>query len=296
MQAIAAWLVARPHNAVAVLVATLLLPFRTMTSGATLVLLLLHSGAQKATTYALIAALIVVSIGYFSGLDVTELVVTVAGIWVPIGLFAGLMRRTRSLTLTLQLSVVLALAAIVLVNVALGDPDAVGNAWLDQMIAYLNEVGNQGQATMFADNREQLAPLVTLFIVLGVWAVYVMVLMFGYALFRSLPEQSAKYGRFCDLNLGRVLALISAAILLLAMVIDVPLLQQLAVMSIAAFCVQGLALLHWMQAERGLPFFLVVAAYVLLMPLAALLGPLLAMAGYADVWIDLRGRLEKRGP
>ena len=293
MQAIAAWLVARPVNAIAVLAATLLLPFRTMTSGAALVLLILHSGAQKVAVYALAAAAFVVGLGYFTGLAVTELAATVAAIWLPIGLLAMLMRRTRSLTLTLQLSIVLAFVALVVINLGLEDPGAVGNDWLDQMIAYFNEVGNYGQANMLAESRAELAPLVTLFIVLGVWLVYVMVLLFGYALFRSLPDQTAVYGRFCDLSLGRVLALIAAVVLSLTLVSNAVLLQQLAIMCIAVFSVQGLALMHWLQVERGLPMFVMIIVYLLLMPLAAVLGPLLAMTGYADVWLDLRARIPR---
>ncbi|MBT8078296.1 MAG: hypothetical protein KJO31_06945 [Gammaproteobacteria bacterium] len=296
MQAIAAWLVARPLNSIAVLAATLLLPFRTMTSGATLVLLILHSGAQKVAIYALAAAGFVVGLGYITGLAVAELTATVAAIWLPIGLLAMLMRKTRSLTLTVQLSVVLAFAALLVINVGLEDPGVVGNNWLDQMIAYFNEVGNHGQANILADNRAELAPLVTLFIVLGVWLVYVMVLLFGYALFRSLPGQSAIYGRFCDLSLGRVLALTAAVVLSLTLVSNAVLLQQLAIMCIAVFSVQGLALMHWLQVERGLPMLVTIVVYLLLMPLAAILGPLLAMTGYADVWLDLRSRLAQRKP
>jgi len=270
------------------------LPFRTMTSGATLVLLILHSGIQKASLYAAIAATFVLGVGYVSGMPVTIFLATTAAIWVPIGLLALMLRTTRSLTLTLQLSVMVAMAAIVTFYVALDDPAAVGRRWLEQMIAYFNEAGNHGQAKMLADNREELAPLVTLFMVLGVWLVYVMVLMFGYALFRSLPGQSTAFGRFCDLNFGRVLALIAAAVLLLSMASDMMLLEQLAVMVVAAFSVQGLSLVHWLQVERGLPMLVVMVVYVLLMPLAAVFGPLLAMAGYADAWLDLRSKLARK--
>lgn len=296
MQPIASWLVARPQNAIAILAATLVLPFRTMTSGATLVLLILHSGVQRVAVYAAIAAAFVVGVGFLTGLPVAVFLATAAAIWIPIGLLAMLMKSTRSLTLTLQVSVMLAMAAIVTFYVVLDDPAAVGRDWLEQMIAFFNEVGNTGQANMLLENREALAPLVSIFIVLGVWLVYVMVLMFGYAMFRSLPGQSAIFGRFSDLNFGRVLAVIAAGILSATLVTQSMLVQQLAIMCVATFCLQGLAIVHWLQAERGLPLIVVALTYVMLMPLAAILGPILAMAGYADAWLDLRSRLQRQRP
>ena len=291
MQPIAKWLVARPQHAVAALAATLVLPFSTLTSGATLVLLILHSGVQQAAFYGAIAAAFTVGLGYVTGLPVGILLATVVGVWIPVGLLAQLMQRTRSLTLVLQLSVVVALCAIVAFNVVVDDPTAVGRRWLDQMITHLREIEQHGQADTFAEVRDVAAPMMLMGLVLVSWVTYVMVLMLGYALYRCLPAGGAPFGRFSDLNFGRVLAIIAVVTLGLGFLVQIPLIEQLSTMLIAAFCVQGLALLHWLQVERGLPLLLVMVAYLFVLPFAAIY----AMVGFADAWLNLRPKIQSMG-
>ena len=130
----------------------------------------------------------------------------------------------------------------------------------------------------------------TVFAVLMSWLLYVSVLMLGYALYQSLPDNGAHYGRFCDLNFGRVLALMVAGLVIAALATGVPWLQQIAAVSTAAFCLQGLAILHWLRAERRIPAVVVIAVYVLLPVLHVAMFAALTVAGYVDAWIGLRAR------
>jgi uncharacterized protein YybS (DUF2232 family) len=54
------------------------------------------------------------------------------------------------------------------------------------------------------------------------------------------------------------------------------------------FWLQGLAIIHWLHAERGMPVLLVILAYALLPFLNALLLMALAVVGYIDAWFEFR--------
>jgi uncharacterized protein YybS (DUF2232 family) len=115
-----------------------------------------------------------------------------------------------------------------------------------------------------------------------------MVVLLGYTVWRTLPEKGATYGRFCDLNLGRVLALTMAASSVLAVLTGWEWLQNLAFVAFMMFWLQGLAIIHWLHAERGMPVLVVILAYTLLPFLNALLLMALAVVGYIDAWFEFR--------
>ncbi|MCG8369952.1 MAG: hypothetical protein MJA32_05500, partial [Proteobacteria bacterium] len=141
-------------------------------------------------------------------------------------------------------------------------------------------------------NTELLnAGLMTVSATLAFWTLSVTALLFGYGLYRKLPGETADYGRFRNLSFGRVLAIALALISLAGFAIGLPLLESIALVLFVAFCVQGLALVHWMHAGGILPLAAVAAVYVLLPLLQILLITILAVVGYMDVWFDFRRRM-----
>ena len=123
-----------------------------------------------------------------------------------------------------------------------------------------------------------------------VWSFYVLVVLAGYALFQAVPGNARIYGRFCDLNLGRVLAAIMAAASVGAVLTGWTWLQNLGFVAFAVFWLQGLAILHWLRAEQRLPVFVLVMAYALLPFLNVVLVISFAVLGYMDAWFDFRAR------
>jgi len=57
---------------------------------------------------------------------------------------------------------------------------------------------------------------------------------------------------------------------------------------------QGLAVLHTAAAAQGLHIGWLVALYVALFATAFYAGIVIALVGWFDVWLDLRGRLQRR--
>ncbi len=290
MRPLAAWLVARPQNAVIGLAATLLLPFAQVISGTVMSLLVLRQGAPQSALHGVIAVAILLVISLLLGVPVSQVLANAAVIWVPVMLLAALLRSRRSLTLTLQVAALVALLVTLAFYLVLDDPAAYWSDVLVNVAAAFRDMGLQQHADTLLAQREVVAAQMTTLVVLATWSLYVTVLLLGYAIFRLLADKSAEFGRFCDLNFGKVLALTMAVTSVLAVLTGSVWLQNLAFVAFALFWFQGLAIIHWLHAERGLPLLVVILVYALIPLLNALLIMGLAVLGYIDAWFGFRRR------
>jgi hypothetical protein len=210
-----------------------------------------------------------------------------AGTWLPVLLVAVLMVNSRSLTLPMQVSVILAVMAMLGFYIVVADPVAFWQPYLTMMA----EIVRQNSLEL---NTELLnAEVMTVSATLALWMLYIAGLLLGYGLYKKLPAETADYGRFRNLNFGRVIAFTLALVSLLAFLVDVNWLSNLAFVMFVVFWIQGLAIVHWMHAEGLLPLAAVIAVYILLPLLQVLLITALAIFGYMDAWFDLRRRIKK---
>lgn len=283
MQGIAAWLVARPQNAVLALAVTLLLPAPQLTSGVILVLLVLAQGVRLAAIEAGVAAAALLAVSLLFGASAVSLLALMAATWLPVAVLAGLLMKTRSLTLTLQVSVIAAIVGVLGFYVVVADPAAFWEPYLAMM------------AEVFEQNNLQLntallsAEVMTVSVVLAMWMLYVVGLLLGYALYRRLPAETVDLGRFQDLNFGRVLASAMAVIVVVAFIAG---LQNTAYVLFVVFWLQGLAIVHWLHGTGRLPLAALIAVYALLPFLQVLLMMALAVLGYVDAWFGFRRRMK----
>ncbi len=287
MQAVAAWLVARPQNAVLGLAVTLLLPAPQLTSGVILVLMVLAQGTKLALVEASIAASVLLTVSLLFGVSIASIATLMAGTWVPVFLLALLLLGSRSLTLTMQVSVIIAALALVGFYVVVVDPVAFWQPYITTMV----EIVKQNNLQL---NTELLsAEVMTVSAVLAFWVLYSVGLLLGYALYKGLPQETGNFGRFRDLSFGRVIAFTMALTSLLAFVVDAAWLQNLAFVLFVVFWMQGLAIVHWLHGQGQLPLAAVIAVYVLLPFLQVLLMTALAVFGYTDAWFGFRRRFKK---
>jgi len=287
VQTIAQWLVARPQYAVVGLAVTLLLPAPQIGSGAIMVLLVLAQGMRLVVIEALVAAGALAVASLLLGMSLTSLVILMAETWVPVMLLAMLLATRRSLTLTLQVSVIVAIAALLIFQIVVPDPAAFWQPYLDLMNDIIRLNGLE------LDTELLTADVMTVSAVLVFWMLYTGALLLGYGLYRRLPAKTEEYGRFRDLNFGRVIAFTLAVLSLLAFVIDAAMLEDIAFIIFVMFMMQGLAIVHWLHSEGILPMIAVVSVYVLMPFLQVLLIMVLALIGYTDAWISIRRRFKK---
>lgn len=293
MQPVASWLVARPQNAVIGLAATLLLPFAQVFSGAVMVLLVLQHGLRTALLEGAGALVILAGVSLLFSAPLAQMLVNALVSWLPVMLLATVMLRSRSLTLALQVAAILAIAVTLGFFVVLGDPTVFWSEVLTRLSTFFAGLGLTEQAELLATQTALLAPQMTMVVVSSSWSIFVLVLALGYALYRALPGKSASFGRFCDLNFGRVLALTMAVTSVAAVFAGADWLQNVAFVAFVIFWIQGLAIVHWLHVERGMHAVLVIGVYALMFLLSALVVIALAVVGYTDAWFDFRNRMKR---
>ena len=294
MQSVVAWLVARPQNAVLALAATLLLPLLQFVSGAIMVMLVLHQGARRAVIEAVLAATILATVALIVGAPVVHVLDSVLTTWVPALMLAVILQATRSLTLTIQVSAILAVIAVLVFHVIVDDAVAFWQPLVEVLIEWARDNNLQPQANLLAADPQATANMMMLAAILTRWTVYSVFLLVGYMLCRTLPDETGGYGRFCDLNFGRVIALIMAITSVLAFATGAVWIQNIAIVLFAVFWLQGLAILHWLNADGHLPLFVVIATYLLMLILHVFLFSALAVLGYTDAWFRYRRRATKQ--
>ena len=288
MQAVAAWLVARPLNAVLALAATISLAYLSFLSGVVLVLLVLRKGPRRALIDVGMATMLLVLVGLIVQVPLPTVLTGAGAMWLPAMLLAMTLAGTRSLTLTLQVSVLIAILAMIGFYLLVNDPIEFWRSILTTIVDVWRELGLNDNADLLEGQLDSVAEQMTMVAVLTSWAVHSGNCVLGYLLYRQLPGETAKYGRFRDLNYGRVIAITMALASVVALLSTAAWLQNIALFMFLVFWLQGLAIVHWMYGEGYLPAFGLVAIYVLMPILNIILLMGLAVLGYVDTWFRLR--------
>lgn len=288
MQAVAAWLVARPLNAVLALAATISLSYLSFLSGVVLMLLVLRKGPRAAFIDAVLAGGLLAIVGLVAQVPLVTVLSGAVLMWLPAMLLAVILIATRSLTLTLQMSVILAILAMIGFFLIVDDLAGFWRSILVTIVEVWRELGLTEQADLLDGQLDAVAEQMTTIAVLTSWAVHSINCVLGYSLYRHLPGETADYGRFRDLNLGRVIAITMALASVVAVLSAAVWLQNIAFVMFFVFWLQGLAIVHWLHGEGHLPAFGVIAVYVLMPFLNVILMMGLAVVGYIDAWFRLR--------
>ena len=259
----------------------------SLISSMLMVFLVMLQGSKRAASEAAIVGAILVAMGLLVGFEVSRLVELMALFWVPALLLSAILRKSRSLTLTMQVSVIAAIVALIVFYVVV--PDQI--AFWQPRVA---EAAEAMRASGLELNTELLdLNYMTVSAVLMGWTLGTTGFLLGYGVYRKLPVETVEYGRFRDLNFGRVIAFTAALVSLLAYVAGAALFQNIALIMFVVFWIQGLAIVHFMHAQKLIPTGAVVAVYVLVPLLQVLIVTVLAIVGYMDAWFGFRRRMKK---
>ncbi len=296
MQAVAAWLVARPHNGILALAASaslVMVPLLQIVSGVVVMLLVLANGLRLAMIQAVFAGALLAVISPVFGMPITVVTTLMLVLWAPLLVLGSLRAYTRSLTLTLQVSVLFTVAVVGLFYIAVADPQAFWLPKLEVLVEFWQETGMQQQAQALLSQMEAVADVATIMVAFSCWVLYAVGCLLGYGLYRMLPRETGDYGRFEDLNFGRVIAMTVALVLVLGLMLGKMWLLNFAIILMVVFALQGFAVVYWLYRQRILPMFgmVVVAVLVLLPGLNVMIIMSLALAGYADAWFGIRKRV-----
>ncbi|MEO1419671.1 MAG: hypothetical protein AAFU66_01775 [Pseudomonadota bacterium] len=207
---------------------------------------------------------------------------------------AMMLKRTRSLTFTIQLSLLAFLAGVVAFWIMVDDPPAFWLLVFQTMLEpiWRTDLTNAETLQLSARLRE-LSTLATGAVAGGFWLMCTAALSVGNFLWDTGSDRSReRYGRFCDVNLGRALAVLLLVLAVVVSLIGEPgLLMNLAIACFVAFVLHGIALAHWCRVRWALPWFALVPVY-----LAFLVAwPIYPIAGYIDAWFNFSQRTPSDG-
>ncbi|MEM6511864.1 MAG: hypothetical protein AAF660_02530 [Pseudomonadota bacterium] len=284
-------MVERPANGVLGVLLIATLPGLGIFSCVVLVLLALARGFYAALRAAALVLGLFVVASFLSGTSPVNVVLSMASNWLPCLVMVGVLERTRSMALTVQLSVIVGCAGLAGFALLIDDPLTVWQPLIDFYVNFWREAGQVELANRVEQDLPAVANGLTLVMAVSYWLLLFLMIQIGHSWYRLLPGETVNYGRFADLSLGKVLAVATAVASAGAYLLNQSWLDGAAVFLFTAFLVQGFAVVHWHRRENALPLFAVVLAYVLLMALSFVWGSILALVGYLDAWFGLRKKI-----
>jgi hypothetical protein len=193
---------------------------------------------------------VVLFLAVLGGSPLRGLEIIAAG-WLPVVVLVMIWHLSRSIGLAVQVSLLLAIAVLAGLHLAGVDFEAVWQPIFDAFDEA--SVAQGGMAVFaalqseFASQPDSLAVVMTTVLVTMSWLLAVLEFLAGGALANKLPDETAKFGRIRSLDMGRVLATMFVAALLLAYVSELSVFRQLGLLMFAAFLLQGFIIVHWLN-------------------------------------------------
>ena len=276
------------------------MPVTQPVSGLFLATLGIARGIRAALVYAALAAGTLLAFAALIGAAPDRVLMMLAAAWAPVCLLVVMWQVTRSALLTVQLSLVIAVVALLVANLLIVDLDAF---WQPTLQAIDRSYEEAGMRSPLVTLREQLegAPdtvgvLMTMGVATLVWLLATLEFMLGGSLSDRLPGSGPRVGRMRDLDFGRTLAIAFVAVTVLAWLADSGTLRQVGFLFLTAFMLQGLAVVHWLRAREHVPVMVVFLAYGSLLVLQGYAVMAIAIVGLLDALLRVRRRLlESKG-
>lgn len=283
MKEFADWLTRRGYRAGFIAAALALVPLLGVLGSGLLVLTSLRRGSASAWIAAVTATLVLLVASVAGGAGM--LAATLAGLvfWAPAVGLAELLKRTGSLSVTVQVAMVVSLLLAGLWSMASGG--GMSAALAQQLTPWLQARGFD------TDTIQSLLALVPGTMAMTLLIAALAGLLLGMWWHAALSSPGALGQAFRGLRLGRVFAAIGLVVLVGGMVTKQTIFANLMVVILFSFALQGLALVHAVGAVRKWPTGVYAVVYLMLLFGMSFVAPLMAVVGMLDNWLDFRGRL-----
>jgi len=288
-----------PPTSAVITLALGLIPGLNLISGALLALVTLVRGYAQALLVFVAAAGGLALLGWATGRGAVPALLQVPGgpllgIWVPALILALVLRAGRSLALAVVAGSVAGALVVIGQLTLIAEPLAMWQHILGKALAPLQALEGQ-TADQWHQNLTAMARLMpgvsAAGLLLGAGAMVILARYFQARLLRP----GAFGAEFRRLNLGRVVTVAASLILVARLVYPALVLENLAIVVLAMFVFQGLAVVHALFRERGWPKWGLAVFYVLLALFTVWLLGLVSGAGLVDNWFDFR-RLRSQPP
>ena len=259
-------------------------------SAAVIGLVALSQGIREGFLVVLMGLVALAVLGWLLFDGPMVLLATGAVLWLPLLLMGEVLRITRSLRLVVEIAVAAGMLLIALQYLLLDD---VAGFWSELLQQYLTLLVNP--EVVQEVERQNMADVLAPWMAGGLGAAWFVQLVLSMFLARSWQSVLYHPGgfsqEFYELRLGRWLLLLVPVLLLSGMLGDKPgFLAQLALVGMAAFFIQGVALVHGLVSNYKAGQIWLIGFYLLLIIGMPASFTAVSAAGYADGWLNIRAK------
>lgn len=301
MKALVTFILRGPSQAILVTVGmavlAMMLPPLSVISGAVVALVTLRSGLRSGAIVMLGSTAFVALLAFMSLGNALPGVVFLVVLWLPLWLLAWLLRDSRSLALATAAAGMLGIVGVIAVYAIVGDVSAWWQQVLMSMLEPAIEAGGQmADRAMVETMLAELSKLMTGVAAAGMSLNALMSLYLARAWQAQLYNPGGFREEFHALRLGQGLALVSLvfiALSLLPLGVVAHMAGEIVIVILSLYLLQGLALLHAIVAQRGLPVVWLAVVYLVVVFIMPHLIVFIAVMGLLDTWADFRRRLAK---
>jgi len=220
----------------------------------------------------------------------------VALLWLPVWILALVLRSTRSLEAAVQAALVFGVLFIAVYFLQMDDPEA---GWKELLQPFADAIS---QTDILSRDQQdafmtELARWMTGLVAAGFFLQLVVALFIARWWQAMLYNPGGFRAELHSLRLSRTLAYLTLP-LLAAFVMnsggDWQLVRYLGTLAVAAYALQGLAVVHGVVGKAGAHSAWLYGMYVVLFFAMPQVSMALALTGYLDAWLDFRGRIPAR--
>lgn len=292
MLALARYALKSPFHAATVVgllgLLSLIIPPVSILSGAVVGLIILTQGLY-AGARSIVLAIAGISIISFLVMNSAILGVSIGLVqWLPVIVLAELLRRSRSLSLTLAIGMIVGYVAVALQFLIWPESESVMIQMLGEMLPNANL--DAEQRVEMQNFTSAVVHWMVLSLVAAMYAVFVATLMLARWLQAKIADSAGFRDEFHVLKLGKLFAVLGLVIVVTAVLTQIDWIMAMMIVTLGAFLYQGLAIAHRASASVGHKAWLV--GLYILMFLFPHVVVLTAVVGLVDNWVDLRAKLK----
>lgn len=281
------------HHAVGVSALSLLVPPFSFVAGAVIGLATLRYGMGEGALVLAGSALVFAAVMWGLAGSIAPAVLFVAVTGLPALALCALLRATSSQGFVLAAAALAAGAWIVALYLAVADPVA---WWVESLKTFFAARTGGGAGTPEIEElAEFLAPVLTGFPI-AVMVTSILVVFLARWSHAALDNPGGFGREFRALRLGRRFAAGAGVVVVVALFAasrEAGMGHDLVMLIVAAYAIQGIALVHGLVALRGGARGWIVAMYASLLLVTPITVLALSVAGFSDTWFDYRARFAR---
>lgn len=272
---------------------SLLLPPLIVFSNAAIALITLRKGWQQGILYTLLATITLVIVSVSLKQQASSGFIAGLATWLPMVLIASVLVMTKSWSKTLQLTLLISVAGVLLFHLTHPDAAAYWEPVLKQMKPMLQ------QAYQLSDSKlDETISNAAAWMTGTLAAVLAIITIVSLIIARSWQARLYNPGGFGEefrqISIGKQPSIAFLVGITLAVITANQLIIELIMIGVAIFMFQGLSLAHSIVKQRNMSVRWLIGLYVLMFLLLIQMIVLLATFGLVDNFADFRRKVAKK--